>query len=104
MDPTSSSPPPDSLIRPSEGRQYWEGVSADVTGMLGGYPHLSKIDLQTSRAFLAKLGIGRENTASSDARGSDRSTRAGAKPTNTAAGGQVPSLRMVDRALEGGAG
>lgn len=50
-------------------------VNADVNGMLGGFPYISKIDLQGSRNFLAKLGIG---------------TKQG--------------LRTVESVLEGGAG
>lgn len=63
------------------GLQYWEGISADENGMLGGIPtvagfsQISKVDLQGSRNFLAKLGIG---------------TKSG--------------LRVVENAVEGGAG
>lgn len=71
----SSMPPLDSLISRDHGRKYWEGVDADVNGMLGGIPSVSRIDLQGSRNFLAKLGIGVKE-------------------------GQ----RIVDSALEGGAG
>lgn len=79
-DPDGSAPP-DSLINQENGRKYWEGIDADANGMLGGIPsiekfsNISKIDLQSSRNFLAKLGIGRRN-----------------------------GLRVVDRAVEGGAG
>ncbi|KAH8171444.1 adoMet dependent proline di-methyltransferase domain-containing protein [Sarocladium implicatum] len=44
--------------------QYWQGASADVAGMLGGvtnikgFSSVSRIDLQGSRTFLARLGIG----------------------------------------------
>jgi len=47
--------------------KYWEGVDADINGMLGGVPsvagfsHIHKVDLQGSRSFLAKLGIGKKN-------------------------------------------
>lgn len=34
------------------------GVDADVNGMLGGFPYVSRVDLQGSRNFLAKFGIG----------------------------------------------
>ncbi|KEY65257.1 hypothetical protein S7711_01775 [Stachybotrys chartarum IBT 7711] len=57
---------PDSLIDARAGREYWQSVSADVNGMLGdipsykGFANISRIDLQGSRAFLAKLGIGAE--------------------------------------------
>ena len=66
----------DSYISARAGRAYWQGIDADINGMLGGIPAVSKIDLQGSRAFLAKLGVGRG--------------RAG--------------LRALTRALEGGAG
>ncbi|KAI2630990.1 alpha-N-methyltransferase NTM1 [Hypoxylon sp. NC1633] len=69
------SAPPDSHIRADDGRRYWSGVDADVNGMLGGFPGVSRIDLRTSRSFLAKLGLGR-------------------------ADGQ----KAIKRALEGGAG
>lgn len=54
-------------ISTQDGRKYWDGIDADVNGMLGGIPsvvgysHISKVDLQSSRSFLAKLGIGCKN-------------------------------------------
>ena len=65
----------------SEGIKYWQGVNADVDGMLGGIPqvpefaHIDKVDIQSSKNLLAKLGIG---------------ARSG--------------LRMAENTLEGGAG
>ncbi|KAL6699687.1 alpha-N-methyltransferase NTM1 [Trichoderma pleuroticola] len=62
-DPT----PADSLISKEDGLKYWEGISADVNGMLGGIPAVQgfhgvlRTDLQGSRTFLAKLGIGNKN-------------------------------------------
>ncbi|KAI0126296.1 alpha-N-methyltransferase NTM1 [Xylariales sp. AK1849] len=56
--------PPDTLISRDEGLKYWNGAECDVNGMLGGIPTLegfstmSRVDLQSSRNFLAKLGIG----------------------------------------------
>ncbi|KAI1414679.1 alpha-N-methyltransferase NTM1 [Hypoxylon sp. FL1857] len=50
---------PDSLINPDDGRRYWSGIDADVNGMLGGFPSVSRIDLRGSRSFIAKLGLGR---------------------------------------------
>ncbi|KAM0260289.1 hypothetical protein ACHAQJ_002854 [Trichoderma viride] len=55
---------PDSFISKEDGLSYWEGVNADIDGMLGGIPSVKgfsgilKSDLQGSRTFLAKLGIG----------------------------------------------
>ncbi|KAI1378229.1 alpha-N-methyltransferase NTM1 [Hypoxylon crocopeplum] len=66
---------PDSLIRAGDSRRYWSGIDADVNGMLGGYPGVSRIDLRGSRSFLAKLGLGRSR-----------------------------GVKTVGRALEGGAG
>ncbi|KAK4122229.1 hypothetical protein N657DRAFT_621458 [Parathielavia appendiculata] len=67
--------PVDSLISKAHGRNYWEGVDATVNGMLGGIPHVTRVDLRGSRNFLAKLGIGSK-----------------------------PGQRVVGNALEGGAG
>ncbi|KAF5020972.1 hypothetical protein F66182_6984 [Fusarium sp. NRRL 66182] len=49
---------PDSLISMEEGKKYWETVTADVNGMLGGWPSVTRLDLQGSQKFLARLGIG----------------------------------------------
>ncbi|KUI64502.1 Alpha N-terminal protein methyltransferase 1 [Cytospora mali] len=66
---------PDSKINGEDGRSYWQNIDADVNGMLGGFPYVSKVDLQGSRNFLAKLGIGSKE-----------------------------GLRKISAALEGGAG
>ncbi|RSL61702.1 hypothetical protein CEP54_006045 [Fusarium duplospermum] len=62
MSEPNNSQPPDSLIQTDKGKQYWEGIDASVDGMLGGVltvmPPVSRIDLQGSRTFLARLGIG----------------------------------------------
>ncbi|ROW12741.1 hypothetical protein VMCG_00668 [Cytospora schulzeri] len=50
--------PADAMINGEDGRSYWQNVDADVNGMLGGFPYVSKVDLQGSRNFLAKFGIG----------------------------------------------
>lgn len=72
----------DALVDRNEGLKYWNSVDSDVSGMLGGVPDvegfstMSRVDLQGSRNFLAKLGIGANK----------------------------PGLRTVDKAIEGGAG
>ncbi|UNI15676.1 Protein N-terminal methyltransferase [Purpureocillium takamizusanense] len=54
----------DSPNNSNRGRTYWEQANADINGMLGGVPAIggfssvSRIDLQGSRTFLARLGIG----------------------------------------------
>lgn len=48
----------DANINHQDARDYWQGIDADVNGMLGGFPYISKVDLQGSKNFLAKLGIG----------------------------------------------
>ncbi|KAF3918309.1 hypothetical protein ABW21_db0205086 [Orbilia brochopaga] len=35
--------------------EYWSGVPSTVNGMLGGYPQVSRADLQQSSNFVAKL-------------------------------------------------
>jgi protein N-terminal methyltransferase len=49
---------PDSRINHKVGKAYWSTADADVNGMLGGFPYVSRVDLQGSKNFLAKLGIG----------------------------------------------
>lgn len=54
-DPPFPSTAPDALIDHAQSITYWNSVSADTTGMLGGYPQTSRIDLQGSANFLTKL-------------------------------------------------
>lgn len=56
--------PPDALIDTSEAINYWQGIDADVNGMLGGYPYVSRVDLQGSRNFVAKLRRARGDVVS----------------------------------------
>ncbi|KFY45946.1 hypothetical protein V494_00703 [Pseudogymnoascus sp. VKM F-4513 (FW-928)] len=48
---------PDAQIDHAASIEYWAGINADVDGMLGGFPHVSRVDLQGSRALMAKLGV-----------------------------------------------
>jgi protein N-terminal methyltransferase len=48
----------DAHINHQDARNYWQGIDADVNGMLGGFPYISRVDLQGSKNFLAKLGVG----------------------------------------------
>lgn len=50
---------PDASINVTHSLDYWNSVSSDVNGMLGGYPQTSRIDLQGSSNFLTKLRRGR---------------------------------------------
>ncbi len=46
---------PDALIDSAAALSYWSNIPANVDGMLGGYPQISRIDLRGSANFLAKL-------------------------------------------------
>lgn len=46
---------PDTQIKHEDSIKYWDSVTPDVNGMLGGYPQISRIDLQGSKNFLNKL-------------------------------------------------
>ena len=46
---------PDAQIRHEDSIKYWDSVTPDVNGMLGGYPQISRIDLQGSKNFMNKL-------------------------------------------------
>jgi protein N-terminal methyltransferase len=58
-DPPFADPPPDASINISHSLSYWNSVSSDNNGMLGGYPQTSRIDLQGSSNFLTKLRRGK---------------------------------------------
>lgn len=57
-------PPPvsqvDSSINQAHALTYWNSVSSDINGMLGGYSQTSRIDLQASSNFLTKLRRGKQ--------------------------------------------
>lgn len=54
--PTSpSDQAPDTHISQRSALVYWNSVDPDVNGMLGGLPHVSRVDLQGSTTFIAKL-------------------------------------------------
>lgn len=38
---------PDSRIDYATAITYWEGIDADVNGMLGGFPYVSKVRLRS---------------------------------------------------------
>ncbi|KNG46241.1 duf858 domain-containing protein [Stemphylium lycopersici] len=50
---------PDASIDVTHSLEYWNSVSPDVNGMLGGFPQTSRIDLQGSSNFLTKLRRGK---------------------------------------------
>ena len=45
----------DAAIDHTAALEYWKNVSPDNNGVLGGYPQVSRVDLQGSSNFLAKL-------------------------------------------------
>lgn len=46
---------PDSQINHAAAIAYWSSTPATVDGVLGGFPQVSRVDLQGSKNFLAKL-------------------------------------------------
>lgn len=45
----------DAQISIADQVNYWQTISPDVRGMLGGFPQVSRIDVQFSRNFIRKL-------------------------------------------------
>jgi protein N-terminal methyltransferase len=87
--------PADTQISKRDGFRYWEGVGADLSGMVGGFPSVSATDLKGSRAFLAKLSISRQ---SGSKLGRVLEGGAGCVPFDSL----VPSPIMYLRVWEGG--
>lgn len=52
---SASAAAPDALIDHEAAIRYWSSTPATVSGVLGGYPQLSRADLQASANFLGKL-------------------------------------------------
>ncbi|KAI4217613.1 MAG: hypothetical protein LQ351_000209 [Letrouitia transgressa] len=52
---TSETSSVDSNICGHDSITYWKSISPTVSGMLGGFPQLSRIDLRSSSNFLTKL-------------------------------------------------
>jgi len=46
---------PDASIDYAAALDYWNSIPSTVNGMLGGYPQITKVDLQGSANFLSKL-------------------------------------------------
>lgn len=86
----SSFPSADSQINHANAKQYWQSIDADVNGMLGGYPYVSRVDLQGSRNFLAKLGVG--------------ARRSSARVSNGVEAGSENNSGKLGRAVDCGAG
>lgn len=53
--PADTSAQPDASINHAAALEYWSSNPPTVNSMLGGHPQLSRIDLQSSANFLAKL-------------------------------------------------
>ena len=77
---------------------YWSNVSADNDGMLGGFPQISRIDLQGSRNFIAKLRRTHNSQAepSPQSRRLKRAVDCGAGIGRVAAGVLCPVADVVD--------
>lgn len=88
------SPGIDASISQASAFAYWSSISADNHGMLGGFPQISRIDLQGSANFVAKL----------------RCRRAAAIETHKGAGvgghgnGEDPRSSRLGRVIDCGAG
>lgn len=96
-------PPTDSQISHDQQITYWTAQSADVNGMLGGYPQVSRIDLQGSKNFIAKVRrLSRiSSVAASTSTATTSSSSSGKAPASSSSG--VDS-RRVKRAVDCGAG
>ncbi len=118
---------PDAQINHSDAKAYWGDVPADIQGMLGGYPQVSRVDLQGSRAFLAKLGISTKSKSNSgevggsigSSNGSGKGRRLRSSDVGAATEGQdgmkgeadgsktvdkAQGRRIINRAVDCGAG
>ncbi|KAH0537188.1 hypothetical protein FGG08_006013 [Glutinoglossum americanum] len=71
MSTNTTEPPADANIDHDKALTYWSGVDPDVNGMLGGFPQISRLDIQGSKNFIAKLRRDSQTTGEEFARGVD---------------------------------
>lgn len=77
----------------SKAKTYWKEVPPTVDGMLGGYGHISSIDINSSRKFLQRfLRVGRSAVPSRS-----RGSGAGATFTCAPAGSSVTCRCLPSR-------
>lgn len=100
--------PADAQIKHSDSIAYWDSIESTDNGMLGGYPHVSRVDIMGSRAFLVKCGISgavkREQRAGGSAAKRDAG---GEKKENVKEGGEkaeVKEEKRLKRVVDCGAG
>ena len=55
VDPLPDAPLADEAIDQKAAVAYWASVTPDDAGVLGGYPQVSRVDLQGNQTFLTKL-------------------------------------------------
>ncbi|KAF2856757.1 hypothetical protein T440DRAFT_462983 [Plenodomus tracheiphilus IPT5] len=88
---------PDASINVDASLTYWNSVSSDNNGMLGGYPQTSRIDLQGSSNFLTKLRRVRSQASSKESLPPlDRVADCGAGIGRITKGLLLPVASMVD--------
>lgn len=98
-DDSGPSIPADAAISQSDAVAYWSSVESTVDGMLGGYPQISRIDLQSSSNFLIKLRRRRAQREAAQAEANGTTADAhdkGSKPER--------ALPLLERAVDCGAG
>lgn len=84
----------------SKAKTYWKQIPPTVDGMLGGYGHISNIDLNSSRKFLQRfLRVGRSDVLSRRGCGSGGAVR-GASSTYHTAGSLLILLVAATKALK----
>lgn len=87
---------PDASINIDHSLTYWNSVSSDNNGMLGGYPQTSRIDLQGSSNFLTKLRRGKTLASKQPLPPLDRVADCGAGIGRITKGLLLPVAKRVD--------
>jgi len=105
-DPVRPSPL-DSQISHADQLTYWSSQTADITGMLGGYPQVSRIDLQGSKTFISKVRRLSRIQASSSTTSASQGTGQDEQNAPSAQAAAPPSTKTAKKmklALDCGAG
>lgn len=81
----------------SKAKTYWKDVPPTVDGMLGGYGHISSIDINSSRKFLQRfLRVGGSGVLSGACAGASSDSAAAGPAVSVYRPGLNDSGRLVD--------
>ena len=96
--------PADAHIKHADSIAYWDSIPSTDDGMLGGYPHVSRVDIQGSRSFLVKCGISASQASKGRKRVAGGALKQAEAEEPKADGEEEKEVKALERVVDCGAG